>query len=661
MKKSVLLGATALLSFGAQAQTVDYGTLQDAFGQAVTTGATGKPQVQSDAPAAMRIISAADIKATGLDNLPDILGRVAGVDILRWGRASVDVGMRGYNQSANPRLLVLLNGRQVYGDHYALVNWSSIPVQLSEIRQIEVVKGPVGAIYGFNAVSGVINIITYNPLYDNAGTATARIGNHGQREIGLSKALKLSDKVGARLSAGYKEADEFERGSLTAVEKAGKNDPESTNVNAAILAQVTDSVQAGVEVTHSDVHQYELTSSLTYGYNKFKTTSAKADVSADAGALGLINLTAYRNWLDLNYSGTAIGDVVTTVVQLSDLIQVNADNTVKLTGEFRHNEMDQLLLGTGRIGYDVWAGSAMWDWKISDQVTFTNSARIDLFSLQNDGLKIAPYKAEDFNRDMTKISVNSGVVFKPTDTDTFRATYGIANQLPSLIELGGLFRQTSAVSYLVGNPNILPSKITGMELGYSRTITAINGHTNINVFHQKTKNVKSFIGSDLTKVNSGFAMSPINAGDSKNWGTEIEVAGATAGGVSYELSYTWTDINDDLTVNKGAIPTRPVNFEAAAPKHKLRGTLGYTMGALTAQANVSYQSERSLLRAPSSFAPLSLVHIDSYWSAGGTLAYLFESGTEIRLTGSDMLRADTLTVPGLRTDRRVYASVSQKF
>lgn len=651
----------ALASTAAHAQTIDYGTLQDAFGQAVTTGATGKPQVQSDAPAAMRIITAAEIKASGLDNLPDILGRVAGVDVLRWGSASTDVGLRGYNQAGNPRLLVLLNGRQVYADHYALVTWSAIPVQLSEIRQIEVVKGPVGAIYGFNAVSGVVNIITYNPLYDNAGQATARIGNHGQREIGLSKAMKLTDKVGARLSAGYKEADEFNKGSLTAGEKATRDNPESSSVAAAIMAQVTDNVQAGVEVTHSNVHQYELTPSFTYNWDVFKTTSAKADIAADAGSFGLVNVTAYRTWLDLSYSsGVAVSDVETTVVQVSDLIQVNTDHTVKLSGEFRHNEMDQMLAGTGKIGYDVWAGAVMWDWKVTDQVTFTNAARVDFFSLQIDGLQTAPYGAAAFDRDMTKASLNSGLVYKPTDADTFRATYGIANQLPSLVELGGLYSPSAPGVYIAGNPGIDPTRVDSAELGYTRTLPAINGHVGINVFRQKSTDLKSFIGADVTRVGNVYALAPLNAGDSKSWGSEIELAGANAKGLSYALSYTWTDINDDLTVNQTAT-TRPIKYEGSAPRHKLQGMLGYTVGSLTAQANLVYQSGRTILKAPTSFAALNQVEIDGYWSAAATIGYQFESGTEIRLSGTDLLRADTQAVPGLRTERRLYATVSQKF
>jgi hypothetical protein len=95
----------------------------------------------------------------GATSIPDVLQFVRGIDVRRYGVADVQVGIRGYNQQYNPRLLVLVNARQVYSDDFGRVAWPTIPVQLEEIRQIEVIKGPNSALYGFNAVSGVINIL----------------------------------------------------------------------------------------------------------------------------------------------------------------------------------------------------------------------------------------------------------------------------------------------------------------------------------------------------------------------------------------------------------------------------------------------------------------------------------------------------------------------
>jgi outer membrane receptor for ferrienterochelin and colicins len=73
-------------------------------------------------------------------------------------------------------LLVLVNGQQVYLDDLGRTQWYTLPVTLEEIRQIEIIKGPNTALYGFNAVSGVINIITYDPLLESVNSATLRGG-----------------------------------------------------------------------------------------------------------------------------------------------------------------------------------------------------------------------------------------------------------------------------------------------------------------------------------------------------------------------------------------------------------------------------------------------------------------------------------------------------
>ena len=171
MNKSLLLStvcaAVLLAGVPAQAQTVNYGGLQEMFGEAVTTSATGKPQRESEVPATMEIITADDIRRSGATNLPTILSRLSGVDVWNYGPTSSDVSIRGYSQPYSPRQLVLINGRQVYLDTYGYTAWQTLPIDISEIRQIEVVKGPNTALFGFNAASGVINIITFNPLYDN--------------------------------------------------------------------------------------------------------------------------------------------------------------------------------------------------------------------------------------------------------------------------------------------------------------------------------------------------------------------------------------------------------------------------------------------------------------------------------------------------------------
>lgn len=112
----------------------------------------------------MDIVTDREIRASGAQDIPELLRRYAGVDVSRNFRDQADVNIRGYNQAYANRLLVLINGRQVYMDLFGMTLWNSFPVRMEEIKQIEIVRGPNTSLFGFNAASGVINIITYNPF-----------------------------------------------------------------------------------------------------------------------------------------------------------------------------------------------------------------------------------------------------------------------------------------------------------------------------------------------------------------------------------------------------------------------------------------------------------------------------------------------------------------
>ncbi|MDH3658780.1 MAG: TonB-dependent receptor plug domain-containing protein, partial [Alphaproteobacteria bacterium] len=102
----------------ASAQTIDHGGLSALFGESVTTSATGVPQRESDVPVSMDIVTAEEIKQSGLRDIPEILARYAHLDIVRYTDGQSEIGVRGSAQPYNPQLLVLVNGRQVYLDVY---------------------------------------------------------------------------------------------------------------------------------------------------------------------------------------------------------------------------------------------------------------------------------------------------------------------------------------------------------------------------------------------------------------------------------------------------------------------------------------------------------------------------------------------------------------
>ena len=114
----------------------------------------------SQAPSNVYVITDEDIRQSGAIDLPTVLRRVPGLEIMQMTGGDFNVSARGGNQPFANKMLVMVDGRSIYGDVQGTVFWKSIPVTLPEIRRIEVLKGPASAMYGFNAFDGVINIIT---------------------------------------------------------------------------------------------------------------------------------------------------------------------------------------------------------------------------------------------------------------------------------------------------------------------------------------------------------------------------------------------------------------------------------------------------------------------------------------------------------------------
>lgn len=163
--KSVLWAAlVVMLGVGtrvASAQTADEATLAEFYGGAeMVSIATGTAQPLRESPAIASVITAADITAIGATELNEVLETVPGlhVGVAASGYRPI-FSIRGVHTQTNPQVLILINGipiKNVFDGQ--LGTWGRMPV--TGIARIEVIRGPGSALYGADAFSGVINIIT---------------------------------------------------------------------------------------------------------------------------------------------------------------------------------------------------------------------------------------------------------------------------------------------------------------------------------------------------------------------------------------------------------------------------------------------------------------------------------------------------------------------
>ena len=467
----------------ARAQSLDYGALQQLFGEPVTASAIGTPQRARDVPANVEIVTADDIRRSGAIDIPGVLSHVLGVDVLRWSVLGADVSLRGYNSPMTPRLLVLIDGRQVYVDDFGRTEWAALPVELAEVRQIEIVKGPNSALFGFNAAGGVINIITFNPLYDKIDTASATVGTQGYREVSAVAADHIGDNFGIRLSAGGAQSDDFH--SITSIlhNQGLSGDTSRNQFSADAHWRINPSSELELQVNHSADQRAAPTPSWFTFYLHNELDSVLGRYTSDT-KVGVITATAYSNWstanvafnnnpaleaLGLASSQSAAVRTHVTVATLQDVFNPAADHTVRLSTEYRHSSINEKPESSGVVSYDIVSIGGMWNWNVTPTLSLTAAARADFLWLERSsgGLEEgANQHNSDWSRQITEPSYNLGAVWHPVELDRIRLTIARGVQLPSLIEFVGIPKVFSAVGNLTGNPAISPTVTQSYEIDW---------------------------------------------------------------------------------------------------------------------------------------------------------------------------------------------------
>ena len=174
--------AVALLAAPAQSGQVDLTALQiEDLMNVDVTSASKKEQKLSNVPAAIFVITKEDIHRSGATDVPDLLRMVPGLDVAQINPGVWAISARGFNGQYANKLLVLIDGRTVYTPTFSGVFWDAQDVPLDSIERIEIIRGPGAAVWGANAVDGVINITTSTALATQSGIATATGGTleHG--------------------------------------------------------------------------------------------------------------------------------------------------------------------------------------------------------------------------------------------------------------------------------------------------------------------------------------------------------------------------------------------------------------------------------------------------------------------------------------------------
>lgn len=182
--------------------------------------ASKKDETLFDAPLSSYTITRSEIDKAGSTSIMEALRLAPGVIVREQANGIYDIHIRGFDNAlrytpqpfskSNLTTLVMIDNRPVFNNNLGGTFWESLPIDINDVERIEIVRGPSAPLFGPNAVTGVINIITKRmatqPVYTNA---TVQYGTDTRIANG-SFGYRTSDKFSFIISGNFQDRDRFD-------------------------------------------------------------------------------------------------------------------------------------------------------------------------------------------------------------------------------------------------------------------------------------------------------------------------------------------------------------------------------------------------------------------------------------------------------------------
>jgi iron complex outermembrane receptor protein len=157
------------------------------------SSASRKTQQVQVVAAAVFVISREEIERSGARTIPEALRLAPGIEVARMANNRWAISVRGFNGRFANKLLVLKDGRSIYSPLFSGVLWEAEDAILDDIERIEVIRGPGAAMWGSNAVNGVINIITRNAATTQGSKVIASTATDEPASLTVRHGLAVGD------------------------------------------------------------------------------------------------------------------------------------------------------------------------------------------------------------------------------------------------------------------------------------------------------------------------------------------------------------------------------------------------------------------------------------------------------------------------------------
>lgn len=450
------------------------------YEEQVVVTATKVEQQLVNAPATMTVVTSDVIASTPATNYAELLRAVPGVNLAQTSAREYNITMRGATSTLATSTLALLDGRSLYLDFFGFVAWDLLPVNADELKQVEVIRGPASAVWGANAMNGVVNFISKTPRELNGTTATVQFGAmdrnvDGGQQLGAgylfgvngTHAQVINDRWAYKISAGGYTSDPYARPTGAIPNGTGTRYPDYVN-------QGTTQPKLDGRVDY-DAEKYKLVLSGGYsgtdgifhtGIGPFDANQVGIGYASMRYTRGGLRFNVFTNQLNGDATGLlAIGtdgkpilfkfNTQTYDTEIGNVNTIGTKNVVSYGGNVRFNQFDLSIAPNGTSRTEL--GGYIQDELFLNKFFRANiGARVDKFDNIADPV----------------FSPRLAVILKPQDDHAIRVSYNKAFRSPSLvnnylnttiINRLDLAQINAAFAALPGRNFVFPSNAIGNE------------------------------------------------------------------------------------------------------------------------------------------------------------------------------------------------------
>lgn len=545
------------------------------FGEVVISS-TRRDILLEDAPCKVTVIEKKEIENTSDATLDDFLRRIPDVNVVKSHRTEVmprEINLRGISGQA--KTLLLMDGVPINGTWHGWTSLSLIPKDA--IDRIEILRGPMSALYGSGAMGGVINIITDKPTKSRETIIKATYGSMNTLSGMLFQGGKYKN-FGYYIGGRYYDTDGY----------IAAKEPESYNTNNArtdwngfgkIMWFPDENSSLTLGLMHSDE---DVERGRTYANHLMKTTHSHLTYEKK-GKIGIKAsvYSQFQDWaIDFDFGVGAptydqlIFQEKLNLLSYGELFKVNVPVGKKhniTTGvDYRHSSIEkkaQFFVGN-REG-DTKGKQHLASVFAQDEVKFLENKIILTIGARGDYVKSydgycfdsdpSPFPPIDENyddRDWMAFSPKVGAVYHLQDKTTFRVSAGSAFSAPSLPRLYTTMQRSTRL--IKGNPELDPERAFSYDIGIDHWfLNSLQGklsiyHTDgIDFISSRAVDANTTIFDNITKV--------------QMQGIETEVKYVITKAWSCFFGYT---LNKSIVKEDNENPDTEGNFLAYIPEHK---------------------------------------------------------------------------------------------